>query len=63
MPFTNTQFFLLSHLVGVYFTTLVEVRPGMALQITLAGEMSVGHFQMEALVVSGWCDTLPFPQP
>ena len=53
----------LSHLLGVYFTTLIEVRPGMALQITMAREMSGGHFQVEALVVSGWSDTLPFPQP
>jgi len=43
----------LIHLLGVYFTTLVEVRPDMAIQITLASEMSVGHFQMEALVVNG----------
>lgn len=43
----------LSHLLGVYLTALVEVRPGMAIQITLASEMSVGRFQMEALVVNG----------
>lgn len=43
----------LSDLLGVYLTALVEVRPGMAIQITLASEMSVGRFQMEALVVNG----------